>query len=112
MKRNIATILLALSLGTISLLPKAVLADEGNTQFKFSDNSPVILVQQREERNRSNGEFREHRNGRENREYRNNAEHRHNRHNRHTHMFWVPGHWQRVYRGHRIWIPGHWVYRF
>lgn len=120
MKYTAAIVSIALSLGSISLLPKSALATDTYSQYHSIDNSSVIVAQQRGEQYGNDREYREYRgyrerrNHRDHRDYRDHRDHRGNREHRnyrHVQRFWVPGHWERQFNGHRRWVPGHWVYR-
>jgi hypothetical protein len=117
MKYITAIVSIALSLGTVSLLPKSALASDIYSQYNSIDNSSVIVAQQRREQHRNDREhrdytgYRERRNHRDHRDHKDNRDYRYHRNDRHIHRFWVPGHWERQFNGHRRWVPGHWVYR-
>ena len=76
MKYTTAIVSIALSLGTLSLLPKSALAADIYSQYNSIDNSSVIVAQQRREQDRNDRGHRDYTDYRDQRDQRDHRGHR------------------------------------
>jgi hypothetical protein len=122
MKREIATAMLMLPIGMITLLPKSALATERSFS---SERSQVIIVADQDNNRRYDDRWDNNRryddrwdnNRRYDNRWDNNRRSDNWRNNQYYEQYgnrrvWIPGHWERGFLGiGRRWVEGHWEYR-
>lgn len=127
MKREIATAMLVLPIGMITLLPKSALAMNKKFTPSLNQTNQTILVADRDDDDRWDNNRRYDNRWDNNRRYddRWDNNHRDNRwdNNRRydngryyqqygNRRVWIPGHWEAGFLGiGRRWVAGHWEYR-